>query len=98
MKKPIFNKGAGKNRSPQEAERLSMSEQSLVLLYKKGIVPATRVSARILLFDPVATDAALAEHAAKYGKDGYQESIYPKAKGCKPKAQKRKSGDQPVTV
>jgi hypothetical protein len=77
MKKIIFDKGAGKNRSQQEAERLGISEQSLMLLYKKGIVPAIRVSARIILFDPAATDEALAAHAAAAGENGNLESIYP---------------------
>jgi hypothetical protein len=86
-------KGTGKNRSLQEAERLGISEQSLTLLYKKGIIPAIRVSARILLFDPVVTDEALAAHAAAAGKDGNLESIYPKAK-----PRKKKNEAQPVTT
>jgi hypothetical protein len=93
MKKIIFDKGTGKNRSQQEAERLGISEQSLMLLYKKGIVPAIRVSARIILFDPVVTDEALAAHAAASGKDGNSESIYPKAK-----PRKKKNEAQPVTT
>jgi hypothetical protein len=84
MKKPIFDKGAGKNRSPAEAERLAMSEESLMRLYRKGIIPATRVSARIILFDPAVTDAALAEHAAKFGKEGNLNPLFPPKK--KPKA------------
>jgi hypothetical protein len=91
MKKIIFDKGTGKNRSQQEAERLGISETSLTLLYKKGIIPAIRVSARILLFDPAATDEALAAHAAASGKDGNLESIYPT------KPRKKKNEAQPVT-
>ena len=94
MKKIIFDKGTGKNRSLQEAERLGISEQLASRCFtKKGIIPAIRVSARILLFDPAVTDEALAAHAAAAGKDGNLESIYPKAK-----PRKKKNEAQPVTT
>jgi hypothetical protein len=54
-----FNKGSGKNKLVVESERLGISEQTLMRLYLEGVVPATKVSKRIILFDPAATDAAL---------------------------------------
>jgi hypothetical protein len=51
--------GKPKNKTAEEARRLSISEAMLLSLYNKGIIPGLRVSDRIILFDPELTDAAL---------------------------------------
>jgi hypothetical protein len=51
--------GKPKNKTADEARRLSISESMLLSLYNKGIIPGLRVSDRIILFDPEQVDAAL---------------------------------------
>jgi hypothetical protein len=48
-----------KNRTADEALRLGISEEMLLDLHRKGVIPGVRVTKRIILFDPIAVDAAL---------------------------------------
>jgi hypothetical protein len=52
------------NRTLQEAQRLGMSEDRLIKFYNRGIVPGTKLSQRIVLFQPDEVDKAL----KRYGK------------------------------
>ena len=58
IKQPIVV-GPPKNRTAEEAKRLSISQDLLLNLYTKGIIPGVRLSKRIVLFDPVKVDGAL---------------------------------------
>ena len=57
--------GNPKNRPAEEAKRLSISEDLLIGLFQKGIIPGIKISHRCILFDPVEVDAALKEHFSK---------------------------------
>ena len=52
---------AGKrwNRTAEEAERLSISQDLLGDLFVQGIAPGIKIGSKIVLFDPDAVDAAL---------------------------------------
>lgn len=56
--------GRPKNKTEQEARRLSISTAQLLQLFHQGVVPGVVVSDRIILFDPEKTDKALERHHA----------------------------------
>ena len=56
-------RGRAKNKTEEEAQRLAISKTQLLTLYYSGIIPAIRVSERIILFDPIEVDTALQQHA-----------------------------------
>ena len=56
--------GRPKNKTEQEARRLSVSTAQLLQLFHQGVVPGVVVSDRIILFDPETTDKALERHHA----------------------------------
>jgi hypothetical protein len=55
--------GGAKNKTEAEAQRLAISKTQLLALYHSGVIPAIRVSERIILFDPIEVDTALQQHA-----------------------------------
>jgi len=57
IKQPIA--GPQKNTTASEAKRLCISQDLLLSLHSKGIIPGVRLSKRVVLFDPAKTDLAL---------------------------------------
>jgi excisionase family DNA binding protein len=57
--RPVTIAGKRKNRVPEEATRLGISEGTLKKYVKDGIIPALKIRT-LLLFDPDEVDAALA--------------------------------------
>ena len=62
-----FN-GPAKNRTAEEARRLSISEDTLLELWNRGIVPGIKIGHRAILFDPLEVDATLKKHFGSGGK------------------------------
>ena len=65
---PKSPRGRLKNKTAEEAKRLAISESLLLSLFNKGIIPGTRVTDRVILFDPIEVDAALAARQQEKGR------------------------------
>jgi len=64
-----FN-GPAKNRTAEEARRLSISEDTLLELWNRGIIPGIKIGHRAILFDPFEVDATLEKHFGRRSKKG----------------------------
>jgi hypothetical protein len=62
-----FN-GPAKNRTAEEARRLSISEDTLLELWNRGIIPGIKIGHRAILFDPLEVDLTLEKHFGNGGK------------------------------
>jgi len=64
--RPVVIAGKRKNRVPEEATRLGISQGALKKFARDGIIPFLRIG-KVILFDPDQVDEALAA-SAKEGK------------------------------